>query len=150
MLEDKIYKDYVEALKAKNRAKSDFLSFVRAEIKNNAITLKKDKLEDTEVLAVLKKQKKQLEEAKETIKDSQRQEEVKNLQNELAILDEYLPKQLSESELTLIIEQVIKETNASAIKDMGRVMKEVLAKVGAAADSKKVSDIVKAKLIPQN
>lgn len=146
MLEDKIYKDYVEALKARNSEKSGFLSFIRAELKNNAIALKKDKLEDGEVLIVLKKQKKQLEETKETIKDTQREDLVKNLQKEITILDEYLPKQLGDNELASVIEQTIKELGAVSIKDMGKVMKEVLVKVGAAADSKKVSEIVKAKL----
>ena len=150
MLEDKLYKDYVEAMKAKNRQKSDFLSFVRAELKNTAINLKKDKLDDAEVLNVIKKQKKQLEEAKETIKDGQREEARQALIKEIAILEEYLPKQLSESELTSVIEQVIKDTGAASMKDMGKVMKEVVAKVGAAADSKKISDIVKAKLTPQS
>ncbi|MFA6281522.1 MAG: GatB/YqeY domain-containing protein [Candidatus Omnitrophota bacterium] len=150
MLEDKLYKDYVEAMKAKNRQKSDFLSFVRAELKNTAINLKKDKLDDAEVLNVIKKQKKQLEEAKETIKDGQREETRQALIKEIAILEEYLPKQLSESELTSVIEQVIKDTGAASMKDMGKVMKEVVAKVGAAADSKKISDIVKAKLTPQS
>jgi len=150
MLEDKIYKDYVEALKAKDREKSGFLSFIRAELKNNAITLKKDKLDDVEVLNVLKKQKKQLEETKETIKDTQRDDLVKNLQKEIALLGEYLPKQLEDSELASVIEQTIKELGAATIKDMGKVMKEVLAKVGAAADSKKVSEIVKVKLTPQS
>ncbi|MFA5271773.1 MAG: GatB/YqeY domain-containing protein [Candidatus Omnitrophota bacterium] len=149
MLEDKLYKDYVEALKAKDREKSGFLSFIRAELKNNAITLKKDKLEDAEVLNVLKKQKKQLEETKETIKDSQRDDLLQSLLKEITILNEYLPKPLADDELASITEQTIKELGASSMKDMGRVMKEVVAKVGAAADSKKISEIVKIKLTPK-
>jgi hypothetical protein len=64
-------------------------------------------------------------------------------------LDEYLPRQLDENELTTLVEQTIKELGASSIKDMGRVIKEILAKAGASADSRKVSEIVKAKLTNQ-
>ena len=60
MLEDNIYQDYTQALRAKDRQKIDFLSLIRADIKNQAINLKKDKLEDDEVLAVLKKSKKNI------------------------------------------------------------------------------------------
>ena len=146
MLEEKIYQDYVEALKAKNKSKTDFLSLIRAELKNQAIDLKKEKLEDPEVLAVLKKQQKRLQDTKESISSSQRQDLLEDVERELAILNEYLPPALSEEELSKIIDEVIAETGASTMKDMGRVMKEVLARVGAQADSKKVSQLVKNKL----
>lgn len=145
-LEEKIYKDYVEALKAKNRSKSDFLSFIRAELKNAAIGAKKDKLDDNEAMAVLKKQKKRLEETKEIVSKSGKADIIEAATNEIAILEEYLPKQLGDKELTAIIEQITGEQGASSLKDMGRVMKEVISKVGAQADSKKISDIVKKKL----
>ncbi|MFA5007951.1 MAG: GatB/YqeY domain-containing protein [Candidatus Omnitrophota bacterium] len=148
-LEEKIYKDYVDALKAKNRSKSDFLSFIRAELKNGAIELKKDKLDDNEVLGALKKQKKRLEEAYEQMEKSQRTDILEGLKKELAIIDEYLPRQLNDSELASLAEQTIKELGASSIKDMGRVMKEILAKAAASADSKKASEIVRAKLTNQ-
>ena len=146
MLEEKIYQDYVAALKAKDKHKTDFLSLIRAELKNHAINLKKEKLEDDEVLAVLKKQQKRLQDAKESIASSQRQDLIDNIEQELAIVSEYLPEPLQEEELAKIIDSVIAETGASSMKDMGRVMKEVLAKVGAQADSKKVSQLVKDKL----
>jgi len=148
-LEDKIYKDYVEALKARNKQKSDFLSFIRAELKNSAIEFKKDKLDDNEVLNAIKKQKKRLEESYEMMQKSQRADILDGLKVELSILDEYLPRQLSDAELSGLVEQTIKDMGASSIKDMGRVMKEILAKAGASADSKKVSEIVKAKLTNQ-
>jgi uncharacterized protein YqeY len=146
MLEEKIYKNYVEALKAKDRHKTDFLSLIRAELKNQAIDLKKEKLEDEEVLAVLKKQQKRLQDAKECISSSPRQDLIQNLERELNILSEYLPEPLCEEELIKIIEEAISQTSASSMKDMGKVMKEVLAKVGARADSKAVSQLVKSKL----
>ena len=146
MLEDKIYQDYVTALKAKNKQTSDFLSFIRADLKNAAIDLKKEKLDDDEVLGVLKKQKKRLQDSRESIVASGREDMLKSLEAELKIIDSYLPAPLEESELIAIIDEVIKSTGASSFKDMGRVMKEVLAKVGVRADSKKVSELVKNKL----
>ena len=145
-LEERIYKDYVEALKAKDKAKTDFLSFIRAELKNAAIDLRKEKLDDNEVFTVLKKQKKRLYETKESIVSSGREDLLKDVDRELALLSEYLPPPLAENELTEIINQVISEVNALSMKDMGRVMKGVLAKTGARADSKHVSELVRNKL----
>ena len=146
MLEDKIYKDYLEALKSKNKPKRAFLSFIRSELKNQAINLKKEKLPDDETLAVLKKVQKRLLDAKESIASSQRTELIQNLEEELNIVSQYLPKPLEEDELLQIIEKIISETGACSMKDMGKVMKEVLAQAGLRADSKKVSTLVKSKL----
>jgi len=146
MLEDKIYQDYVTALKAKDRQKADFLSLIRAELKNQAIELKKEKLEDAEVLAVLKKQQKRLQDAQESIASSGRTDLIEGLKKELVLLAEYLPKPLADDELAKIVKDTISELGASSMKDMGKVMKEVLAKVGVRADSKKVSSLVKESL----
>ncbi|UCG34687.1 MAG: GatB/YqeY domain-containing protein [Candidatus Omnitrophota bacterium] len=145
-LEDRIFKDYAQALKAKDKHKADFLSFVRAELKNRAIELKKEKLDDNEALAVLQKQKKRLQDSKEAIIKSDRADLLEAIEKELTIVDDYLPKPLEESELAKIIEEAISEVGASSIKDMGKVMKEVLAKVGARAEPKQVSALVKNKL----
>jgi len=147
MLEDKIYQDYTQALKSRDRSKIDFLSLIRADIKNQAINLKKEKLEDGEVLAVLKKTQKKLQDAKEIIAKSGRTDLVEDLKKELAILTEYLPKPLEEAKILEIVSAVINELSASSIKDMGKVMKEVLARVGVRADSRKVSNLVKEKLL---
>ena len=146
MLEDKIYQDYTQALKAKERQKIDFLSLIRADIKNQAINLKKDKLEDNETLAVLKKSQKKLQDAKESIVKADRADLLEDIEKELIIIGEYLPKALEESELIEIVDTVINETSASSLKDMGRVMKEVLVRTGVRADSKTVSNLVKMKL----
>ncbi|MCM8773729.1 MAG: GatB/YqeY domain-containing protein [Candidatus Omnitrophica bacterium] len=147
MLEERIYQDYIKALKLRDKHKIDFLSFIRAEIKKLAIDSKKDRLSDEEVLGVLKKQRKRLQEAKDSISSSNREDKIEELDKDIAILEEYLPKELSIEELEKIIEEVILEVNALTIKDMGKVMKEVMAKVGIKADAKKVSELVRTKLI---
>jgi len=145
-LEEKIYQDYVSAMKQRDQARVDFLSFIRADIKNAAITAKKDKLEDNETLSVLKKQRKRLQDSRESFVASGRAESVAQLDAEIAMIEQYLPSQMSDEELTAVVAEVISASGASSIKDMGRVMKEVMAKVGARADNAKVSAIVKSKL----
>jgi uncharacterized protein YqeY len=145
MMEERIYKDYVEALKSRNKERVDFLSFIRAELKNSAIELKKNALEDNEVLSVLAKTKKRLEDAKVTVGDA-RGDFLEKTEKEIAILSEYLPKSLAENEIVAVVEETVKVLGASSIKDMRRVMKEVLSKVGLKADSKTVSDLVKKRL----
>lgn len=144
-LEEKIYQDYVSAMKARDKARSDFLNFIRADIKNAAIAAKKDKLDDNEVLSVISKQKKKLEDAKE-IAGSAKEDFIKEVDFQIAILNEYLPKVLSDEELAAVVSQAISDTGAATMKDMGRVMKEVLAKVGVRAEPKKINEIVRAKL----
>lgn len=146
MLEDKIYQDYVEALKSRNKSKSVFLSFIRSELKNEAINLKVEKLDDSQALIVLKKQQKRLLDTKEAIVSSQRNDLLQSIEQESNILNQYLPKPLKDTELLQIVEEVISKTKASSMRDMGRVMKEVLTRVGIKADSKKVSSLVKEKL----
>jgi len=145
-MEEKIYKDYVLALKAHDRARTDFLSFVRAELKNAAIDLRKQHLDDAEVLAVLKKQKKRLQDSKESMLSSGRQDLLDAVEKELSLVEAYLPEPLSEEELTALAEKVISDLEASSMKDMGRVMKEVVSRAQGRADAKKVSELVRSRL----
>ncbi len=145
-LEKRIYNDYVTALKSKDKERAQLLNFIRAAIKYVAIDLKKDTLSDEEVLSVLKKNQKQIIETKESGIAANKQEIIDKAENELSIINGYLPEQIDESQLIKIIDKAIAETGAMSQKDMGKVMKEVLAKVGISADAKKTSLIVKQKL----
>ncbi|MCK5493273.1 MAG: GatB/YqeY domain-containing protein, partial [Candidatus Omnitrophica bacterium] len=104
-------------------------------------------LDDSEVLIILKKLQKRLFDTKESISPNTRQDLLDDLEKELLILNQYLPKLLDNSELLEIINEVMLQINATSIKDMGNVMKEVLSRVGLRADSKKLSSLVKNKLI---
>lgn len=146
LLEEKIYQDYVEALKARDKVKTDFLSLIRAELRNASIDLKKKPLPDDDALGILKKQKKRLQESKESILAASRNDLLEKVEQELHIIDRYLPQMMNEIELQQIIGQILTEMKASSVKDMGRVMKEAIAKVGPRADAKHISDIVKSKL----
>ena len=146
MLEERIFDDYKAAMKAKDTLKSSVLSFLRAEIMNVAFAKKKAKLDDTEVIGVIRKQIKARQEAIEQFTKGNRQDLADKESRELEVLKSYLPKELPQEEINKIIEEAVSSTQATSIKDMGRVMKEVMAKVAGQADSKVVSDLVKEKL----
>ncbi|MFH1578523.1 MAG: GatB/YqeY domain-containing protein, partial [Candidatus Omnitrophota bacterium] len=146
MLEEKIFNDYKEALKSKDKARASFLSFLRSSLINQAIKLKKKSLEDDEVFGVIKKMIKQHQDSIEQFKLGGREDLVAKETQELAILKSYLPPEFSLDEISEIIEGVISEIKPEGIKDMGRVIKGVIAKVASQADGKLVSDLVKQKL----
>ena len=146
MLEEKIMEDYKKAMKDRDAAKTSTLSFLRAELKNAAIDKRKDKLEDAEVIAVVKKQVKQRQDSIEQFKAGGRQDLVEKETKELEILKSYLPPQLSEEKIREIIEEAVKETGASGPQDMGKLMKALLPKLSGGADNRLVSELVKARL----
>ncbi|MDI6605891.1 MAG: GatB/YqeY domain-containing protein [Candidatus Omnitrophota bacterium] len=143
MLEEKILNDYKQAMKDKDALKSSVLSFLRAELLNTVIAKKKKALDDNEIIAVVRKQVKQRQDSIEQFTKGGRVDLADKETKELAILKSYLPKELSADQIQKIIEEVVLSTGAGGIKDMGKVIKEVLAKVGASADSKVVSDLVR-------
>ena len=146
MLEEKIFNDYKDAMKARDSLKSSVLSFLRADMLNQATARKKNKLDDAEVVMVIKKQIKQRQDSIEQFKIGSRQDLVDKETKELEILKSYLPPELPAEEIKKIIEESIVVTGAQDMKDMGRVMKEVNAKIAGRADGKLISDLVKEKL----
>lgn len=143
MLEDQLSKDYIEAMKAKDSVRSSTVSFLRAQVKNVRIEKKLEKLEDADVIAVIKKQIKQRQDSIEQYSQGGRQDLADKETAELNILKSYLPKEMSKEELRKIIEETMKETQAVTMKDMGKVMKAVGEKIAGRADNKQVSELVK-------
>lgn len=143
MLQDKISKDYIQAMKAKDSQTSGALSFLRAQLKNIIIEKRVEQLSDEEVISVIKKQVKQRQDSIEQFKQGGRKDLVGKEEAELAILKQYLPEEMPEAELVKIIEETIAETNASSMKDMGSVMKSVGAKTAGRADNKRLSQLIK-------
>ncbi len=145
-LEEKINQDFIVARKAKDAVRAQFLSFVRAEMKNYAIDAKKEHLDDAEIILLLKKQKKRISDAVDTVASSGRSDTIEELNAELAILASYLPAPLDDAQVEKAVDEIIASLGASGIKDMGTVMKEVMAKIGAQVEAKKVSQLVRSKL----
>ncbi|MDD4980165.1 MAG: GatB/YqeY domain-containing protein [Candidatus Omnitrophica bacterium] len=148
MLEEKIFNDYKEAMKNRDSLKSSVLSFLRASFMNTAIEKKKKNLDDNDCIAVIKKQIKQRQDSIEQFQKGNRQDLADKENKELDILKSYVPAEMSVDEIQKIIEEVILSVAASGMKDMGKVMKEVNAKIAGRADGKLVSDLVKTKLSP--
>ena len=146
MLEEKIFNDYKEAMKNRDRLKSSVLSFLRAAMMNAAIEKKKKNLDDNDCIAVIKKQIKQRQESIEQFQKGNRQDLADKEIKESGILKAYLPEELSVAEIKKIIEKAVFTTVASGIKDMCRVMKEAAVIIAGRADSKLVSDLVRERL----
>ena len=145
-LEQQIDKDYIQAMKDRDSARSSALSFLRSQIKYARIELKTEQVPDPDVISVVKKQIKQRQDSIEQFKQGGRADLVEKEEKELAILKGYLPAEMSADEIKSIIKETIKATGASSIKDMGRVMKEAGVKLAGRADNKQVSELVKSEL----
>ena len=148
MLAEKIFNDYKEAMKARDSLKSSVLSFLRADMLNLATAKKKDKLDDLEIVTVIRKQIKQRQDSIEQFTSGGRLEMADKEKKELDILKNYLPAELSTEEIKRLIEEVVIAIEANGLKDMGRVMKELAIKLAGKADGRLVSDLVKQRLSP--
>ena len=146
MLEEKILEDYKQALKAKDAEKVSTISFLRSQMKNLAIDKRQNALTDEDVISVLRKLVKQRRDSIEQFKAGNRQDLVEKEAKELEILVAYLPQQVSDEKMKEIIEEVVKATGATSIQDMGKVMKELMAKFAGRSDNKLVSELVRQRL----
>ena len=134
-----------EAMKEKNELKKNTIMMVRAAI----LQIEKDtqkELNDDAILEILAKEIKKRKDSLEDIEKSGREDLIKQVNDEMAIIKAYLPKELSLEELEKIIEEVIAETGATSMKDMGKVMQAAKAKTAGRADNKVINEIVKKKL----
>jgi uncharacterized protein YqeY len=146
MLEDKIMADYKESMKAKDQLKTQTISFLRSELKYLAIDKKKEKLDDVDVLAVIKKLIKQRQDSISQFEKGNRMDLVQKEKAELELLKAYIPEEMTPEALKKIIDEIVVSSGATTMKDMGRVMKEVMTKTQGTADSKLTSDLVRQKL----
>lgn len=145
MLKEKLLEDMKISMREKNVVRKNVIQMVRAAI----LQVEKDKqveLTDEQIIEVIAKESKKRKDSLPDYEKSGREELVKQINEEIEILAQYLPKPISKEELEKIIEEVIKSTGATTIKHMGPVMKSVKEKVGAAADGKTINEIVKSKL----
>ena len=149
MLRDDINNAVKEAMKAKDERKLSTLRMVNSTIKNADIEARgqgKPPLSDADLLSVLQKMIKQRHEAVELYDRGGRAELAAHERDEIAVISAYLPKQMSEDDVKAAIAAVIAETNASGIKDMGKVIGALKAKYAGQMDFGKASGLVKAAL----
>jgi uncharacterized protein YqeY len=149
VLRDDINNALKEAMKAKNERAVSTLRMVNSSLKNADIEARgqgKPPLTDAELLGLLQKMIKQRQESVELYQKGGRADLVKQEQEEIAIITGYLPKQMSEAEMTAAIEAAIKDIGAAGMKDMGKVIGALRAKYAGQMDFGKASALVKAKL----
>lgn len=144
---DRLIEDMKIAMKSGARVRLSVIRQLRSQIKNAQLAPGKGgELTDDEVLQVISNAAKKAKEAIELYKQGNRQDLVEKESAELAIIQEYLPEQLSEDEIAKIVDSVIAEVNATSMQDMGRVMGKVMQQVRGKADGKLVQQLVRSKL----
>ncbi len=141
-LKERLREDMKEAMKSKDKVKLSTIRMINSLIKNSEIE-KRGELTDDEIVQLLMKYAKQRRESIEMYEKGGRQDLVEKEKAELAVVESYLPKQLSEDELKEIVKKAIEETGASSVKDLGKVMKAVMPRVKGRADGSVVNRIVR-------
>ena len=142
MLKEKLMEDLKTCMKEKKELRKNVIQMIRAAI----LQIEKDKqieLNDDQIIEIIAKESKKRKDSLADYEKSGRQDLIDNIKEEINIISEYLPKQLSKEELIPIIKEIINETAATSIKDMGKVMKAAKEKIGAAADGKTINEVVK-------
>jgi len=140
-LSERLNEDMKQAMKSQDKFKLSVIRMVRSAIKNIEIDERRT-LDDNEVLDILSREIKQRKDSLQEFEKAGRTDLAENLQAEIVVLMEYLPQQLSEEEVKVIVQQTIQEVGASSKADMGKVMGALMPKVKGKADGKLVNQFV--------
>ncbi len=146
MLRDKIKAEQILAMKSGDKDRTAALRSILAKIKDRDIELRtKGPVADDNAMVIetLQKMAKQRRESIIMFQDGDRTELAEQEQSELAVIEEFLPQQLSDAEMAAAIETIKTELGASSLKDMGKVMTELKARHGSELDMSKASSLVK-------
>ena len=142
MLKERLLEDLKNSMKEKNVVRKNVIQMVRAAIlqveKDNGITL-----DDNQIIDIIAKESKKRKDSLADYEKSGREDLINELKEEINILAEYLPKQLSMEEVEKIVKEVIEAEGATSIKDMGKVMKSAKERIGAASDGRTINEAVK-------
>lgn len=142
MLKEKLLEDLKISMRDKNVVRKNTVQMVRAAI----LQIEKDtgnEVDDAKIIDIIAKEMKKKKDAMPDFEKAGRQDLIDQTKEEMAVLEEYLPKQLSAEEIKEIVSKVIADVGATSIKDMGIVMKEAKAKIGAGADGRAINEAVK-------
>ena len=142
---EEIEADVKDATLARDTERRDALRLILASLRSAEKDLQRPLSEDEE-LQVLQRERKRRNEAAEAFRAGGREEQAAKEEAELAILEEFMPAPLSEDELERIVDDAIAETGATNIRDMGRVMADVMPQIAGRADGSAVSQLVREKL----
>jgi len=146
-LEERLIEEMKGAMKSGDKLRLSTIRMIRSALKNKEIEVRK-KLEDEEVVKVIQTMVRKGEESVEQFQTGGRTDLVEKERKEIEILKSFLPQALSRDQMLEIIDQSIQETQASSLKDIGKVMKSVMPKIGGKADGKLINQLVKERLSP--
>ncbi len=134
-----------DAMRARDNARRDALRLILSSLRSAEKELQRP-LSDEEELQVLQRERKKRHEAADAFRGGGREESAKKEEEELAILQEFMPEPLAEDEIERIVDDSIAENKATNVRDMGRVMADVMPQIAGRADGSAVSQIVREKL----
>jgi uncharacterized protein YqeY len=137
--------DVKDAMRAGDTARRDALRLILASLKSAEKDLLRP-LSEEEELQVLQRERKKRIEAAEAFRGGGREEQAAKEEAELAVLEEFMPEPLTEEELERILDDAIAENGATSMRDMGRVMKDVMPQIAGRADGAAVSQMLREKL----
>ena len=146
MLKEKLLEDLKNSMKEKNIVIKNVIQMVRAAI----LQIEKDKgieVDDNKILEIIAKEVKTRNDSIADFEKGGREDLVEQAKQEIEILSEYLPKQLTKEELREKLEIIVKELGATSIKDMGKVMKAAKEQIGTVADGRSINEVVKELLV---
>ncbi len=146
MLKEKLLEDFKNAMKEKDELKKNTIMMIRSAI----LQIEKDtqkELSENEILEIIAKELKKRKETLSDIEKSGRDDLISEVNNEIAIIKAYLPEELSKEEVEKIVAEAIKESGATSIKEMGKVMQIAKAKTAGRADNKMLSDLIRSSLV---
>ncbi len=139
---ENLNQDMKEAMKSKDKLTLSVIRMVKASMQNEAIKLGKPQLTEDEELSVLSREFKQRNDSLHEFKDAGREDLVEKVEQEIKVLQKYMPKQLSDDELETLVKEVIQAVGAESKRDMGKVMGALMPKVKGKADGSKVNQLV--------
>ena len=142
---EELEEDVRDAMRAGDTARRDALRLILASLKSAEKDLLRP-LSEEEELQVLQRERKKRIEAAEAFRGGGREEQAAKEEAELAVLEEFMPEPLAEEELERILDDAIAENGATSMRDMGRVMKDVMPQIAGRADGAAVSQMLREKL----
>lgn len=147
-LAERLAQDYVAAYKSHNSEKLGVLRLLKTAMTNRLVELKQPggQLDDNEIMGLILRQAKQRKDSIEQYTAAGRDDLAGKEAAELAILEEYLPGQLTEAELKAAVDEAIASVNASGPQDMGKVMGQIMGKYRGQVDGKAVSELIRSRL----
>lgn len=145
-LKDQIRADLKEAMKAKEKERTGTIRMLLAAIQTAETEGAKHEVDDAEIQKIIAREIKKRRESAEIYQTNGREDLARTELGEAAILEEYQPKQLTDEELSQLIDDAVAETGATSMAQMGQVMKAATAKAEGRADGKRISEAVKARL----